>query len=64
MRTSPGKPTKGKGLEEGRQDELEGWRDELDYWKGTIWQRIVQDRLMWKQHAEAFDQPLNTMAAQ
>ena len=31
------------------------WRDELaDYWKGTIWQRIAQDRHMWKQHAEAF----------
>ena len=30
------------------------WRDELDdYWKGTIWQRIVQDRQTWKQHAEA-----------
>ena len=27
------------------------WRDELDtYWNGTIWQRIVQDRQMWKQH--------------
>ena len=33
------------------------WRDKLDdYWKGTIWQRIVQDRQMWKQHAEAFAQ--------
>ena len=29
-------------------------RDELDdYWKNTIWQRIAQDRQMWKQHAEA-----------
>ena len=28
------------------------WRDELDdYWKSTIWQRIAQDRQMWKQHA-------------
>ena len=28
------------------------WRDELDdYWKGTIWQRIAQDRQMWKRHA-------------
>ena len=34
------------------------WRDELDdYWKGTTWQRIAQDRQMWKQHAEAFAQP-------
>ena len=41
------------------------WRDELDnYWKGTIWQRIAQDRQMWKQHAEAFAQPWDTMAAQ
>ena len=32
-------------------------RDELDdYWKGTIWQRIAQDRQMWKQHAEDFAQ--------
>ena len=37
------------------------WRDELDdYWKGTIWQRIAQD----KQHAEAFAQPRDAMAAQ
>ena len=34
------------------------WRDELDnYWMCNIWQRIVQDRQMWKQHAEAFAQP-------
>ena len=34
------------------------WRDELDdYWKGTIWQRIAQDRQTWKQHAEAIAQP-------
>ena len=40
------------------------WRDELDdYWKGTIWQRIVQDRQMWKQHAEAIAQPRVNMAA-
>ena len=37
------------------------WRDELDdYWKGTVWQRIAQDRQMWKQHAEAFAQPRDT----
>ena len=35
-----------------------------DYWKGTIGQRIAQDRQMWKQHAEAFAQPRDTMAAQ
>jgi len=24
------------------------WRDKLDdYWKGTMWQRIVQDRQRW-----------------
>ena len=40
------------------------WRDELDdYWNGTIWQRIAQDRQMWKQHAEAFAQLWDTMAA-
>ena len=33
-------------------------------WKGTIWQRIALDRLMWKQHAEAFTQPRDAMAAQ
>ena len=27
-----------------------------DYWKGTIWQRIAQDRPMWKQYSEAFAQ--------
>ena len=42
-----------------------GWRDELDdYWMGTIWQRIAQVRQMWKQHAEAFIKPRDTMAAQ
>ena len=41
------------------------WRDELDeYWKGTIWQRIAQDRQIWKRHAEAFTQPQDTTAAQ
>ena len=40
-------------------------RDELDdYWKATIWQRIAQDRQLWKQHAEVFFQPRDTMAAQ
>ena len=40
------------------------WGDELDdYCKGTIWQRIVQDRQMWKQHAEAFTQPRDSMVA-
>ena len=37
------------------------WRDELDdYWKGTIWQRIAQDRQMWTQHREAFAQWLHS----
>ena len=41
------------------------WRDELDdYWKDTIWWRIAPDRQMWKQHAEAFAQPWDNMAAQ
>ena len=52
---------KGKDLEE-------NWRDvgdELDdYWKGTIWLRISQDRQMWKQHAEAFVEPRDTISAQ
>ena len=35
------------------------------YWSDTIWQRKkTQDRLNWRQHAEAFAQPLDTMAAQ
>ena len=39
-------------------------RDEVDdYWKGTIWQRTAQDRQMSKQHAEAFAQPRDAMAA-
>ena len=25
-------------------------------WKGTIWQRLAQDRYIWKQHAKAFVQ--------
>ena len=41
------------------------WRDELDdYWKGTIWARIAQGRQMWKQQAETFAKPRDTMAAQ
>ena len=41
------------------------WRDELDnYWNGTIWQRIAQDRQMWKQQAEAFAQLRDTVDAQ
>ena len=40
------------------------WRDKLDdYWKGTTRQKIAQDRQMWKQHAEAFGLPRDTMAA-
>ena len=41
------------------------WKDELDdYWKGTIWQRVAQDRQMWRQHAEAVAQQWDTIAAQ
>ena len=41
------------------------WRDELDdYWKGTTWQRIAQDRQMWKQHVEAIAHLRDTMVAQ
>ena len=40
-------------------------RDKLDdQWKGTIWQRIAQDRHMWKQHVEAFAQQWDRMAPQ
>ena len=40
------------------------WRDNLDkYWKGTIRQRLGQDKQMRKQHAEAFAQPWDTIAA-
>ena len=56
-----GKPTKGK-IPKGRL--VRRWKDELDdYWKGIIWQRIAQDRQMWKQHAEALAQLRNTMIA-
>ena len=41
------------------------WRDELDEcWKVTIWQTTVQHRQTWKQHADAFAQPRDIMAAQ
>ena len=41
-----------------------GWRDNLyKYWSNTIWQRIAQDRLTLRQHAEAFAQPRDTTAA-
>ena len=50
-RVSPtGHLTKGNDLEED--------------WNDTIWQKIDQDRHMWKQHAEVFAQPRDTMAAQ
>ena len=40
------------------------WRDDLDkYWRDTIWQRISQDRVIWRRHADAFAQPLDTTAA-
>ena len=29
--------------------------------EGTIWQRREQDRYMWKQHADTFAQPLDTI---
>ena len=32
--------------------------------EGTVWQRIAQDRQMWKQHVEAFAQPRDTIATQ
>ena len=48
-----------------RRRPVRRWRDELDdFWKGTIWQWIAQDGQMWKQHAENFAQPRDTMAAQ
>ena len=40
------------------------WRDDLDkYLSDTIWQRTAQDRVIWRQHAEAFAQPQDTTAA-
>ena len=40
------------------------WRDDLDkYWSDTLWQRTAQDRVIWRQHAEAFAQPRDTTAA-
>ena len=61
LRITTLKPYESNYLEEERRDV----GDELDdYWKGTIWQRIVQDMQMWKQHAEAFVQQRDTMAAQ
>ena len=56
----PGNATKGNDLEEGPARRRRGELD--DNWKSTIWQRITQDRQMWKQHAEAFAQPRDTMA--
>jgi len=54
----PGNPTKGNYLEEDGRDS----GDELDnYSKVTNWQRIAYDRHMWKQHAEAFAQPRDTI---
>ena len=41
------------------------WRDDLDkYWRDTIWQRTVQDRLTWRRHVEAFGQQRYTTPAQ
>ena len=41
------------------------WRDNLDkYRSDSIWQRTAQDRLIWRQHVEAFAQPRDTTAAQ
>ena len=45
---------KGSDLEE--DDEMMERKPD-DYWKGTIWQRIMQDRQMCKHHAEGFTQP-------
>ena len=62
LRITAWKPYERKRL---RGKQANRWRDELDdYWKGTIWQRIAQDRHMWKQHAKAFAKPWDTMAAQ
>ena len=33
------------------------------YWSDTIWQRTAQDRVIWRRHAEAFAQPLDTTPA-
>ena len=52
----------GKKRRQGRPAKL--WRDDLDkYWSDTIWQRTVQDRVIWRRHAEAFAQPRDTKAA-
>ena len=58
-----GNPTKGRP----RGRPVRQWIDEVpvdDYWKDTIWQMLAQERQMWKQHAEAFAQPRDTMTAQ
>ena len=54
---------KGNDLENTKGNDLErDWRDELDeYWKCPVLQRIAQDRQMWKQHAEAFTKPRDTI---
>ena len=42
------------------------WGDDVDiilYWRDTIWQRIAQDRLTWRRHAEVFAKPRDTRAA-
>ena len=39
-------------------------RDDLNkYWSDTIWQRIEQDMLSWRRHAEAFGQRRDTTTA-
>ena len=53
LETYEGKRSRGRPARRGR-DELN------DYWKGTIRQRIAQDRQMWKHHANVFIQPHDT----
>ena len=41
----------------GRGRPSKRWRDELDsYWRSVAWKGHAQDRMKWKQHAEAFIQ--------
>ena len=42
---------------------IEKFRDDGITISDTIWQRKAQDRVVWRQHAEAFAQPRDTTAA-
>ena len=49
-----------KGNDRAEDRRYDSERDKLnEYWKGTIWQKIAQEKQTKKHHGEAFDQPGN-----